>query len=77
MVGSDQEIQQRLDNFDKHIMDQRAKRKNESNKLSDLQDELQASRKVHVGSINMQGGLKAESDVSALSQPVFNVLTDV
>jgi len=45
-------------------MTQRDKRRSESSALQDLQDELVAARKTHVGLINEQGHLKAEEQVN-------------
>jgi hypothetical protein len=65
-IGSDEEIQERLDNFESHIKSQKDKRGSEFSSLQDLEDELAASRKAHVILVNEQGQLKGEEKVSWL-----------
>jgi DNA repair protein RAD50 len=53
-----------LRNFDKHINDQKAKRRAEFSKQEDLDDALARARKTHVELISQQGELQAEAKVS-------------
>jgi DNA repair protein RAD50 len=59
----------RLRNFDKHINDQKAKRRTEKSKQEDLDETLARARKAHVELISQQGELQAEAKVSYPSQP--------
>ncbi|KAF9643243.1 hypothetical protein BDM02DRAFT_1548809 [Thelephora ganbajun] len=58
--GTDEEVMQRLNNFDKHIAEQKEKRRSEASNLQDLEDELAGARKSHMGAVNEHGSLKAE-----------------
>ncbi|KAF9783547.1 AAA domain-containing protein [Thelephora terrestris] len=60
VAGTDEEIVQRLSNFDKHIAERKEKRRSEAGHLQDLEDELVGVRKSHMESVNEHGSLKAE-----------------
>jgi hypothetical protein len=53
-----------LQNFDKHISDQKQKRRSEEFKQQDREDELARARKTHVELISQHGELQAEAKVS-------------
>ena len=54
---------QRLNNFDKHIVERKEKRRSEAGNLQDLEDELGGVRKSHMEAVNEHGSLKAEEKV--------------
>ena len=62
-AGTDQELADRLKNFDDHIMKQKQKQLNETNKVQDLEEELTSVRAEHVKLIGTQGQLLAREKV--------------
>ncbi|TFY67850.1 hypothetical protein EVJ58_g1346 [Rhodofomes roseus] len=58
--GTDQELADRLKNFDDHVMKQKQKQRSETEKAQDIEEELSAIRKEHVKLVGQQGQLVAE-----------------
>ena len=65
MIGTDQELSDRLKNFDDHVMKQKQKQLNEVNKAQDIEEELDSVRKEHVRLIGEQGQLFAQEKVQS------------
>ena len=63
LVGTDEELTDRLRNFDSHIAEQKRKRKEEEDKLQDLEEELASARKTHADKLTDRGQLEAEVNV--------------
>ncbi|KAF8895513.1 hypothetical protein BD779DRAFT_1640508 [Infundibulicybe gibba] len=63
VVGSDDELNMRLKNFDDHINTQRQKKRIEDTKKQDLEDELVNTRKYHTELLQQHGILVAEAEV--------------
>ncbi|KAL4258232.1 P-loop containing nucleoside triphosphate hydrolase [Pleurotus pulmonarius] len=61
VVGTDEELEARLQNFDGHISEQKRKKKAEDGKKQDLEDELSNARRKHVELLQEQGSLRAEA----------------
>ncbi|KAG5221328.1 DNA repair protein [Salix suchowensis] len=61
VVGTDEELDARLRNFDGHISEQKRKKKAEDGKKQDLEDELSNARRKHVELLQEQGSLRAEA----------------
>ncbi|PCH40037.1 hypothetical protein WOLCODRAFT_162047 [Wolfiporia cocos MD-104 SS10] len=58
--GTDQELAERLQNFDEHIIRQRQKRQSQSSKLQDVEEELERQRQLRLDVSKQQGQLMAE-----------------
>ena len=52
-----------MNNFDRHIVERKEKRRSEAGNLQDLEDELAGVRKSHMEAVNEHGSLKAEEKV--------------
>ncbi|KAH9947593.1 P-loop containing nucleoside triphosphate hydrolase protein [Amylocystis lapponica] len=61
VAGTDQELADRLKNFDEHIMQQKRTRREKLAKQQDVEDDLAAMRKAHVELNSEQGRLEAEA----------------
>lgn len=62
-IGSDEELQSRLRNFDENIAKQKQDRRRHETERQDLEDELSRARRTHVTLINDHGELAAEAKV--------------
>ncbi|EPT05284.1 hypothetical protein FOMPIDRAFT_148443 [Fomitopsis schrenkii] len=60
LEGTDQELADRLKNFDEHVMKLKQKQLTETNKSQDIDEELDSVRKEHVTLIGKQGELLAQ-----------------
>lgn len=63
-VGTEKELTDQLNNFNKFIDDQKSKRKAEQSNREDNEDELSRARKMHVELIGQHGELQSEAKVS-------------
>ncbi|KAF9493183.1 hypothetical protein BDN71DRAFT_1508771 [Pleurotus eryngii] len=61
VVGTGEELEARLQNFDGHISEQKRKKKAEDGKKQDLEDQLSNARRKHVELLQEQGSLRAEA----------------
>jgi hypothetical protein len=61
LLGSDEELQARLQNFDENISQQKKNRRRQESERQDLEDELAKARRTHVELVNEQGELAAEA----------------
>ncbi len=59
LLATDEELAQRLKNFDDHIMEQKSQRRSHESKQEDLEEDLQGARKEHVELMGEQGKLQA------------------
>lgn len=62
-IGSDDELQSRLRNFDENITKQKQDRRRHEAERQDFEDELTRARRTHVGLVNEHGELAAEAKV--------------
>ncbi|KDQ62331.1 hypothetical protein JAAARDRAFT_66083 [Jaapia argillacea MUCL 33604] len=58
--GTDDQLKERLANFEKHLGVQKQKRRQEESTRQDLEDDLRSARKSHVDLVNEHGRLSAE-----------------
>lgn len=63
-VGTEKELTDELNNFNKYIDDQKVKRKAEQSSREDTEDDLSRARKVHVDLIGQHAELQSEAKVS-------------
>lgn len=61
MEGSDDQLQNRLHNFDENIAQLKQKRRRHEGERQDFEDELAKTRRMHVELVNEQGELAAEA----------------
>ncbi|PSR71740.1 hypothetical protein PHLCEN_2v12388 [Hermanssonia centrifuga] len=59
--GTEEELAERLRNFDDHIMQQKRKRKSEESKMEDIEDELKRTRHAHSAKLTDKGQLEGEA----------------
>jgi DNA repair protein RAD50 len=62
-IGTDEELQERLRNFDQNIEKEKMARNRRDVERQDLEDELAKTRRSHVELINEHGELAAEAKV--------------
>lgn len=62
--GTEKELTDQLNNFNKYIDDQKNKRKAEQSNREDNEDELSRARKMHVELIGQHGELQSEAKVN-------------
>ncbi|KAL6304328.1 P-loop containing nucleoside triphosphate hydrolase protein [Sparassis latifolia] len=60
LSGTDEELADRLQNFDENVAKQRQRCRVQNQKLQDVNDELAAARKAHVDLMNEQGRLESD-----------------
>ena len=60
---ADQELEDRLRNFDAHINELKNRRKREEDRLQDVEDELRTVRQTHAEKLTDRGQLEAEAKV--------------
>lgn len=60
-IGSDEELQSRLRNFDENISKQKRNRSRHESERQDLEEELTKARRTHVELVNEHGELAAEA----------------
>lgn len=77
MVGTDEELEARLQNFDSHISEQKRKKKAEDGKKQDLEDELSNARRKHVELLQEQGSLRAEAKVNSRTSSSSTVTSSI
>lgn len=63
MIGSDEELQQRIDNYDEEVNQRRDKLKKAEAKHADVEDELQSTRGRQNDLTTKKGRLEAEAQV--------------
>ncbi len=65
LIGTEEELAERLRNFDDHIMQQKRKRKSEESKMEDIEDELKRTRHAHSAKLTDKGQLEGEAKASS------------
>lgn len=63
LLGTDEELEMRLQNFSQHISDQKQKKMKEQATRDDLEDEMARARKAHEELLTHHGQLQAEATV--------------
>jgi septal ring factor EnvC (AmiA/AmiB activator) len=63
MIGTEEELRTRLENFDSHMASQRNEKRKQDDSLSEIEEELRQTRKAHVHLTNEHGALKSDARV--------------